>query len=414
MLNGVGLNSVALNAARSAAFVLATANWSAEATVTSSADIIQSGVGTWEATLESSFVGDRGVFGTTEWFTDSVTVFRPNVVWAAKSKDWYGTCKFRAVHLTYINAEPVFWEAGSSVFTMEPDAILAFGAWVATSSFDGNGELTQPLSASWVAGAVEFDIPEPDRERRTTVDFVTQTSFNIEASTDNEDGALDQDAFTNWSAGGTWFTDNTLNPIFVAYVDFETVKTDFRAVATLNADAKCSIEQNLYFDIDGTLNTTLQAAWLTTSDLTIESQKIRTSVANWEADAVLYAPAGSNQLAAVPFVATSDLHIDGAVQIHEIGDVQWTGTASLDPIPATRIRLGFVGFNTETDFIGLAEVDKYAFADWYATATSFSAAGIQTLVPAPDSRQFILSGKRPRMFMLSPGKNSDRTLELSS
>jgi hypothetical protein len=404
MLNGVGLNFVALNAARSAAFVLATANWSAEATVTSSADIVQSGVGTWEATLESSFVGSKFRFSTAEWFSDSVTVFRANTVWSATSGDWYGTCKFRAVHLTPIDAEPVSWEAGASVFTMEPDAILAFGGWVGTSSLESDTRITQPISASWLAEGVEFYVSEGDRERRTTVDFVPETNFNIEASTTNEDGALDQDAFTNWNAGATWFTDNPLNPIFVAYVDFETVKTDFKPVATLIADAKCSIEQNLYFDINATYTGDLRFAWLAKSDFTTEGLKVRPGIADWVADAVLYAPAWSSQLAEVSFVGTSDLHIDAPTQLHEIGDVQWTNTAFIDPIPTTRIRLGFVGFGTETDFIGLAEVDKYATADWYFTATTFVAAGIQTLVSAPDSRQFILSGKRPRMFVLSPGK----------
>ena len=404
MLNGVGLNSVALNAARSAAFVLATANWSAEATVTSSAELIRSGVGTWETSLETSFVGSKFIFNTAEWFSDSVTVFRPNIVWAAKSADWYGTCKFRAVHLTPIDAEPVFWEAGSSVFTMEPDAILASGGWVGTSSLESYTRITQPISASWLAEGVEFYVAEGDRERRTTVDFVPYTDFNIEASTSNEDGALDQDAFTNWNAGGTWSTDNTLNPIFVAYVDFETVKTELKPVATLNADAKCNIEQNLYFDITATYTGDLRFAWLTKSDLTTEGLKIRPGVADWASDTVLYAPARSNQLAAVPFVGTTDLQVDAPIQIHEIGDVQWRNTAFIDPIPTTRIRLGFVGFGTETDFIGLADVDKYATADWYFNATTFVAAGIQTLVSAPDSRQFILSGKRPRMFVLSPGK----------
>ena len=404
MLNGVGLNSVALNAARSAAFVLATANWSAEATVTSSAELVRSGIGTWEATLESSFVGSKFRFSTAEWFNGSVTVFRPNNVWSGKSADWYGTCKFRAVHLTPIDAEPVFWEAGASVFTMEPDAILASGGWVGTSSLESETRITHPISASWLAEGVEFYIAEGDRERRTTVDFVPYTHFSIEASTTNEDGALDQDAFTNWNAGATWFTDNTLNPLFVAYVDFETVKTDFRAVATLIADAKCSVEQNLYFDITATYTGDLRFAWLTKSEFTTEGLKVRPGIADWVSDAVLYAPARLSQLAAVPFVTTSDLHIDAPKQIHNIGDVQWRNTAFIDPIPTTRIRLGFVGFGTETDFIGLAEVDKYATADWYFTATTFVAAGIQTLVSAPDSRQFILSGKPPRMFVLSPGK----------
>jgi len=414
MLNGVGLNSVALNAARSAAFVLATANWSAEATVTSSADIIQSGIGTWDATSASLFTSGLVTFDRSEWVASAIPVFRPNVSWAARSKDWHLSVDFRAIHISYTDAEPVFWKAGASVLTFEPDAILAGGAWVATSNFSGDAELTQPLSASWVAGAGEFDVLEPDRERRTTVDFVTDISFNIEASTNNEDGALDQDAFTNWNAGATWFTDNTLNPIFVAYVDFETVKTDFKGVATLNSVVQCSIEQNLYFDITADLNGTLQGSWSTESDFTVEGKRTRTSEADWEANAVFEPAAGSLYQGQVPFVGTSNLQIDAPIQIHDTGDVQWIGTSQLDPIPVTKIRLAFVGFNAETDFVIEGEVQRFASADWYFVATTFAAAGIQTLVPAPDSRQFILSGKRPRMFMLSPGKNSDRTLELSS
>ena len=410
MFNGVGFNSVMLNAARSAAFVLASASFQAEATVTPADAIIsQAGIADWVNDSVGVFGGRRDRFARSTLSAEAIPVFVPNVNWTAKSYSWEASGGFFCFVVSEVTGEPFTWHAGASI-SLIPQAQLAVTNFLGEATLSLEQELSQAAQASWQSYSSNLDIPEGDRESLVWSKFIGENTLNAEASvTTVSDGVLRQDGFTDFVGTLNWEVDNTLNPIFLDNWIVEIVG-EFAGASRLTQAIALDTQQGSGLGLTGFRTTKANVDFNIGLSFVLNGSKEQYIASGLETTSSYFAPAKQEHASGVAYPIVDSLVFAPAIQRHA-GSTLWAAGIVVDSFEATREHGGNFSAATFSANQFIPSFKTSTTFGWEVDGFSISIAGKQSLVPAPDHRQFILSGEI-RTFKLSGG--TSRNMRLSA
>lgn len=406
MLNGASLNRIAFNAAAGTALVFAAASFTAEATVTQTAIHNQALAADINANVFVSFTETHEKAAFMAMSAQGFASFPANVIWGGEA-DWETYSFFQPLNTRVVFAEAGFdavagWEAIAN-------AVFINGDWAAFAAITIEPTLDQALKSDLLHTAT-FDIAggatdvvvsrgawgdwTADADLRSEWTFLSggvtyhegYTFFDGTATLDN--AAEFTATFTNGgfiAAGAQWAlpTQHTMaiagNFTHVADISLDATKTQFADVA-LSVAATTDIEPLL-------TKTGESIAFTGSATMTCDPTVVQQAVLDLTANSVVEFNGEAGNALVANLIATATLVMDGERVDPAFCDL--VGTASMT-FPSTLYANGIVFFN--------------------GVGSSLASAGILSLVPAPDSRQFEFSNG-VRNFKFSSG--GDRTFGVS-
>lgn len=402
-LNGARLNGSLLNGAVTSLLVLATATWSAEATVTSAPICIASGSAAWTHNANVLFSSDKTIFGWASLASSSDFVVLPNSIYAA-SCGWGASSTFNSYTIRIVNAYAGF-DSLSELYALA-NSKLAHADWLADASFVSVAHLDLRPLASVSATASQY-IAEGLVTRYVTSSLIGSADAWIEPTV-THNGVTYHDGYSNIRGGSSLSVDSSKTTLFInaslgtcySYLDGTSrlihaakseLSTDsiFSALPTKVSYASAGIESSSIVDFG--LQSFLKPASSALSANTTLSVKadvihassvamVATSTASYSPIATRYVStnitAGCAQLTIIPsdnpkglvFISSSSTALfEGGV----------TTTGGLDISAGASIAMS-------------AGTIKAASAAWLATEFSAMSADAYSIVPAPDSRRLFI------------------------
>jgi hypothetical protein len=404
MLNGAALSRIALNASAGAVLVLASATFSADATVTAAPDQTHAARATFLADLQGVFGPLRTVYAHTDWSASAVSSCECTQDHAGKG-NWDASLSFQAVVLSTTYGQ-IDWEAGAGIEALA-DAKLGFAGWNGEATFDLIPTLTGKLSGSWTGGSTsELTLTEADRKRQVNGYWTGVAALWSEA-TITAGGTVYQEGYWFPSGGCDWAVDNTLNPLFVT-AGFLAAGADWEGSARAQFNARGNFEGTATLYQNATR--IAQASAALSHSATLAAVPTRTTEADpvgWPAGLTLAVKTSVRQQGKVNLVGNAAftgapwqvMKLQGAWSCK----LQWLAYGTRNP-------QGGAGLTASALLGGPARVDAFAAGAWQGVASTLALGEALTKVPAPVSRQFRLS-RTARLFTLSGGS---RTFEVSA
>jgi hypothetical protein len=290
---------------------------------------------------------------------------------------------------------------------MLPDAKLAEGAWTAGATFTAVPSQSGNLSGDWNVGA-QWALDEGLVTRHVEGAWEAGgIGFHMEPSI-TSGGVTTHDASAEWVGTASLTTDPELTEHRI---------TELLLICESFWDAQASI----IYGAD--------AQWVAGSSiLGVVATKSAGGFGDWIAAATFDADATHTKDAGTVDLSASASMVTHALQEHT-SQLAWEGSA-IFTAEATVIHAGAVAWDVEADMVGTGvrearttvamvgtaslamESVRYAgaSADWSAAGTYvMTGAAILRLVPAPESRRFVMSDSQ-RQFVMS---DSNRDFQLS-
>ena len=403
-LNAAALNRVVFNGAAGAVFVLASASFTAEATVTSVPTLNGELRGDIACGVNVSFdaFGIRAAFCN---FTGTATpVFIARSIFG-NSTDWTVSSTFQPLVYTLVPGA-INLEAGATIEIIASDKLGNF-AWTAGSEVELIPNKDGALRGALIGTAVS-SFGTPDRNRGVTGSWSANAEeLWVEADT-TTGGITTFSAHMQLAPGATFTTDNNLTGLFI--------NGSFIAVET-------TWDASVIHNQAGRGPWTMESVFGVTSALTTYGfQDVAASLS------MAVVPSLNQKGAFDAFLTSSDLYITSAA----IGQLEgsWVAASTAEFIPlhnkalstellndctmtwdATRTAYVIANWTLEATMLGVPYRILAGAADWDGLASTISGAVIVSLVPAPQSRTFKIS-THTRRFALS--KQSKRTFEVST
>lgn len=383
MLNGSALNRVAPNAVAGVLLCLATATFTAEATVTSSANIHYAASADIQCSAHAVFGTDQQHFGRWSGSVSPRFAAYANRTLAG-SVAWTADSSFTLYHLARVQGAADFTATASIVF--DAQAQPGIGGWVAGVQLSAEPLLTQAISGDWLARAPALNaVPN----------------------------GIDRGATANWSGGADLWIEPTIR---LSGESFDRHEAYFKPdlTADLNIDDSLTVLLVHGFEFAASVNAEF-IPLLThgaVGDWNLNGQ--------WSATPTLVHPGQIDFTVSPTLSIESNLFNGGIFSIVEAGadfiglptvihggTTQWVTSHSLDAeatalfyaqtawnaggdllAEATHVLPGVASWSFNSTLTMHSTVTKEARADWAANLGVFAGSAVFQNLPAPPSRTF--------------------------
>ena len=409
MFNGAAFNSRTMNGtAAGALLVLATASFSATATVTQTPTLAQAALGSWDAVVDAIFGPDKTQFGSANLTATAVITASPTMDWGG-SGDWTAEATFLPVTYRIIPGD-FEWNATADLQAIA-DSLIGSASWSADATTDFTGHKIGALEGDFESCTAVWSTVDSDITFDKGVTGNWSASAEIFVGGDityNGDSFLTHFGYGFWDADADWSVDTNLTATFVngafyspgATVDFgpyvihgataswtatATVETDPNRVAysTLAESVSATFEANQTLTQDGGDMTMAGTAVFTGA-----GTRVVQGATNWTAGATIEATPDHTQAGIWETEVGADVTIDGYISKSAEGELDVSATVEFTP-----------------------DKTAWATAAWSGLASSVSAAAIVSLVAAPKDRVFKVSETARTFYVSSVGP---RTFKVSA
>jgi hypothetical protein len=411
MLNGASLNRTTFNGAASTILVLATAAFSAEATLTSEQLHTHAASANIPAYVQSVFGADRTQYGFINWIGEAQSDLPAQTIWEG-SGNWIPTSHFQPLNYTFVSASAGFDETNSQWYAL-PDATLGNADWTNT-----------PDSPTW--GAILDNA------------LVSDLTISITWGMNSALSVIDRQVEGDWEGTATLWSEPTVTTGGVAYHEgytFHSGTGDWAVqpelVATFTNGGFISSSGD-WVSSDHMIWAGV-GAWTHALTWDIEIEIIRQQTADWtESGAVFGGTADHVHLGGELAFTTSPTFLAPVATILQFGEAEWTGTVEGDWLGGLDIAMecnlvttaevvmpGLRTVYAQMDVASANTIELTAWAHyygigfWLGDAASLSPAGILSRVPAPESRRYKVS-EWQRNFEMEGGSSDNRIFEVSA
>ena len=382
-LNAAALNRVALNAAAGTLLVLATASFTAEATVTAEQTLIHDAKSSIDCGVNVSF-DVFGIYSGECNFTAQALIDLNAVIDHGSAGSWETTSVFQPIVYRTIQSSAGFDTFSSIEFLA--DSKIGYGDWTASSTAllepVKNGAMRAPLT-----GTATSTFGTPDMSRGVWGDWENiPATLWVEADI-TSGGITTFDAHLRLKPTVTFGNDNSLTAVFI----------NGAFIATDSS-----------WNLDVVHTQAGRGPWIMVSSFVIPPLKTVYAQNTLSATATASIIPSLKQKGSAGFTSTATISIKG--RITQLATTAWVAEAAVDFVPTlTQVarsgftisvtmspvpllyRLPTANWEPAASFAAIGVATRYVIGDWDALASSLSGAVIISLVPAPESRIFKVS-----------------------
>lgn len=407
MLNGRSLNLFGLNAAvASAALVLVSSSFTAEATVT--------GVGTQNGAMAADFAietfvvfsGDRKQYAHVNMNGGAVATFVAFTDWNS-SASWQVDSNLQPLVYQTIQAAGGF-DVSSNFIGIANDK-LGNASWSASSTPEFIPTLSGALSAAFTVSStftppVGIPIRQVDGAWTSTIDSRFEPTYFDGVTTYHE-------AYSFMDTGIEWDVQAELNILYITEV-FTSGVASFTGSAIHTHGARGAFTNTFGWDSDDSKTAFPTGSWVSnTGAADFTAIKITdTGTALWTSGNNTYVSKASQEHVNA-WAASSDGTFVGAASLQQAADADFSVSSTISST-AIRNAKPTVAWGNTSSWASSANQMMQLAGDLTAGAAVLAAAARLTAVPAPLSRRFVVSNSQ-RYFVVSGG-STDRVFEVST